>query len=81
MTLIEGWERAQGRGQNNALAKGGGEELRVRITCAAKTRLCWGEQRGDRDPSWMGNIQTQGEAWLRSYNRKGLKRKWGAGGG
>lgn len=42
MTLIEGRERAQGRGQNNALAKGGGEELRVRINSCSEARAVLG---------------------------------------
>lgn len=57
MTLIGGREQAQGRGQNNALAKGGGEEPWGRITpCGGGwaggsdmgmgTHPAWGEHPG-----------------------------------
>lgn len=41
MTLIEGRERVQGRGQNNIPAKGGGEGLPGRITCSEARAVMW----------------------------------------
>lgn len=43
MVLIEGRQPGQGRGQNNALGKGEGGKLWVRITSCSKARAVLGK--------------------------------------